>query len=86
MTFGPLWFTVVPHEDRAFYHHLEVDPFTSDFVFYSVLGPFMRDDEELGRSGEEVDLFESQVVNLNPAIFQIQHYGAYPLGINEPPN
>ena len=42
---------VVPHEDRAFSRHLEVGTFPSNIVFSYVLGPFMRADEELGRSG-----------------------------------
>ena len=44
----PLWFPVVPHEDIAFFHYPEVGPFLSNFFFSSVLGPFMRADEELG--------------------------------------
>ena len=50
MKYGPLWFPVFPHKDRVFVHHLEVGPFPCKFFFFSVLGPFLRDDEELGRS------------------------------------
>ena len=46
----------------------------------------MRADEELGRSGVVLDLFESRVVNLTRIIFQVHDSGAYPLGLNEPPN
>ena len=53
----PLWFPVVPHEDRSFYHQLGVCPFLSDFDFSSVLGPFLRAVDELWGSGEVVDLF-----------------------------
>ena len=45
---GHLQFPVVTHEDRAFAHYLEVGTFPSNFVFSSVLGPFIRDDEERG--------------------------------------
>ena len=69
---GPLLFPVVLHEDRAFYHHLEVGPLTSNFVLSSSLGPFLRADEELGRSGEVVEFFESKVVNFTHVIFQVQ--------------
>ena len=47
---GPLLFPFVSHEDRAFFCNLEVGPFPSDFVLSSVLVPFLRADEELGRS------------------------------------
>ena len=83
---GPLLFPVVPHEDREFSHHLELGPFYSDFFLSSVLVPFLRADEELGRSGGVVELFEIKVVNLTRVIFQVQEYGAYPLGINYTPN
>ena len=83
---GHLQFPVVTHEDRAFAHYLEVGPFPSNFVFSSVLGPFVRADEELGRSGEVVDLFESKVMNLTRVIFHVQEDGVYPLRINDPPN
>ena len=46
----------------------------------------MRANDELGRSGELVDLFESKVVNLTRVIFQVQDDGAYPLELNEPLN
>ena len=83
---GILLFPVVPHEYRSFSHHIELGPFPSDFVFSSVLGPFLRADEELGCSGELVDLFLSKVVNLTHVIFQVQDDTTYPFGINEPPN
>ena len=82
----PLSFTVVPHKDRAFSHHLEVGPFPSDFFFSSVLGPFLRAGEEIGSSGEVVDLFEIKVVDLTRVIFQVQYNSAYPPGFNDPPN
>ena len=71
---------------RAFYHHLEVVTFFSDFVFSFVPGPFLRADEDLGRYGEVVDLFESRDVGLTHVIFQFQYYGEYPLGLNDTPN
>ena len=39
---GPLLFTFVTHEYRAFSHHLEIGPFYSEFVFSSVLDPFLH--------------------------------------------
>ena len=51
MKYGPLKFTVVTHKDGAFYHHLEVGTLPSEFLFSSVLGSFIRDDEELEHSG-----------------------------------
>ena len=50
------------------------------------MGPFLRAGGELRRSKEVVDFFESKVVNLTHFIFQVQDGGAYPLGINEPPD
>ena len=83
---GPLLFTFVTHEYRAFSHHLEIGPFYSEFVFSSVLDPFSRADEGLGRSREVVDLFKSKVLKITCVIFQVQDGGAYLLGIDDPPN
>ena len=58
--------------------HLGVGPFPYDFVFSSILGLFPRAEEDY--------LFESKVVNLIRFIFQVQDNGAYPLGLNDPPN
>ena len=86
MKYGTLRFPVVTQKDRAFAHHLEVGPLPSDFVFSSVLGPFLRADEELWLSREVVYLFESKVVNLTRVIFQVQDDGAYTPGLNKPLN
>ena len=59
---GPLQFLVVPHNHRAFYHHLEVGPFPSNLVFSSLLGPFLKNDEDLWRSREVLDLFEIKIL------------------------
>ena len=82
----PLWFPVVPHEDRVFSHHLEVGFFPSEFVFSSIMGPFLRGNEELGSSKEVVDLFEIKVVDLTRVLFQIQDNSEYPLVIYDTPN
>ena len=79
---GPLWFSVVPHEDRAFPHELEVGPIPSYFVFSSISGPILRDDKEPGRSRELVGFFKSKVVNLTSVIFQVQDDSDFTLGIN----
>ena len=86
MNDGHFLFPVIPHEGRTFSHHLDVGPFPPEFFFSSALGPFMRANEKLGRSGEVFDLFESKVVNLTRVIFQVQDDGAYSLGINDPTN
>ena len=86
MNYGSLWFPIVTHKDRPFSHHLEVGPFPSDSVLSSVLFPFLMVDEDLGRSGEVVDLFESKVWGFTRFIFQVQDNSAYPLGINGLPN
>ena len=83
---GTLRFPVVPHKDRAFSHHFDVDTFPSDFVLYSVLGPFMSADEKLGPSVEVVYLFEIKVVKFTHVIFQVQDDCSYPLGLNDPHN
>ena len=44
-------------------HHLEVSPFSDNFGFLSVPGPFLRSDEELGRPREIVDIFEIEIVD-----------------------
>ena len=81
-----MWFPVVTHEDIAFPHHLEVGPFPSNFVFSSILGPFLRSDEDLRRYRGVVDLFESKVLNFTRFILQVQDNDAYLLGLNDPPN
>ena len=55
---GPLIFTLIPHVYVAFYHHLELGPFHSNFIFPSISGTFLRDDEELGNSREVVDIWK----------------------------
>ena len=55
-------------------------------MFSSVLGPFLRADEELGRSREVVYLFKNNVVKCNYGVFQVQDGVAYPLGLDDPPN
>ena len=82
----PFLFTVVPHEDRAFSHHLEVGPLPSYFVFSSVLVSFLRADEELGSSREVLDLFKTKVVKFTCIILKDQYNGDYPLGIYDLPN
>ena len=83
---GPLWFSVLPHKDRAVSHHLEVGPFPSNFIFSSVPVPFLRYDEELGSSREVVNLFKIKVVKFTCVVFQVQDDGAYFLGLDDPPN
>ena len=39
-----------------FAHHLELGPSPSDFIFPSILGPFLRSEEEIGNSRELVDI------------------------------
>ena len=86
MNYSPFLFTVVPHEGIAFSHHLELGPLHYESIFSSVQGPFLRADEELGRSREVVDLFKSEVVKFACVLFQVQDYGAYTIGIYDPPN
>ena len=76
---------VVPHKDRAFPLHLELGPSPSDFVLSSVLGPFLGGDEELGRSRELVDLFESKVVNFPMSSSRSRKTLLIPLGLLIPP-
>ena len=73
---GPLWFTIVTQEERAFYHHLEVGHFPSDYIFSSVMW----------HSREVADFSKSRVVKLTCLIFQVQYDGDYPLDIYDPPN
>ena len=83
---GPLGFKIVPHKDRAFYCHLEVGPLPSNFIFPSVPGPFLRDDEEFGRPREVVEHFKNDIIDFTCVIFQIQGGGLYKLGLDDPPN
>ena len=46
---GPLGFSVVPHKDKAFAHCLEISLLYYNSILPSVLGPFLRYDEDLGR-------------------------------------
>ena len=61
---GTLGFNVVPHEDEEFNHHLEVCPFPFEFILPSVPVPFWRDDEELDRSREVVDVKKNDMYHL----------------------
>ena len=56
--YGNLVFTIVPHGYGAFAHHLEVGPFPYNFILSSVPGPFLRDDEKIGRSREVVEVLK----------------------------
>ena len=58
-----------------FFYRLEVGPFPSDFISC----PFLRSDEEIGRSIEVVDLFKSKSVNFTCVVFQVQDSSACPL-------
>ena len=86
MKYGPLKFTVVPHENKAFSHHLEVDPFPYDFILSSVPGPFLRSDEELGCSRELVDFFLIELMIISCIILEIQYGGGYTLGVVDTPD
>ena len=46
----------------------------------------MRSDDDIGRSREVVELFESKVVDFNRVIFQFQDVIADTLGINKSPD
>ena len=81
---GTLGFPVGPHEEKVFPHNLEVGPILSDFIFPSAPGQFLRAGEELGSSREVTD--KKKIVEFNFFIFQVQNDGAYPLGIDDPPN
>ena len=79
-------FPIVPHEDKAFCRHFEVGPFHSDFILSSVLGPFLRADEDLGRSREVQYLFKIKVVKFTCVNLQFQDNGACLLCFDDPPN
>ena len=86
MKYGPLGYTVVPHEDGVFAHHLEIGPFPSDFFLPSVPGPGLRIYEEIRHSREVIGVFENYIVEFTCVIFQVQVNGAYPLGFDDPPD
>ena len=81
-----LRFPAVPHTDGTLAHHLKVGPFPSNFCAPSVLDPFFRADEDLGYPRELVDVFKIEIVYLTCVKFQVQIEGAYPLGIDYPPD
>ena len=83
---GNLWFSVVPHKYVELDHHLEVGPFSYNFWFLPVSSPFLRDDEDLGRPWEVVEIFEVEIVDFSCIIFQVQDNGTVPLGFGEPCN
>ena len=58
MKYGSSIFYLVPHQYRTVEHHLEVIFFLVNIVFYHVMGPFLRDDEELGCSRYVVDILQ----------------------------
>ena len=48
--------------------------------------PFLRDDGELGCSREVVDVFKDNIVKFNCVVFQVQGFGACPLGLDDTPD
>ena len=52
MNYVPLGFLIVLRDDVAFSHHLDLVPFTVNFIFSFVPGPCLRDDEDFGISRE----------------------------------
>ena len=56
--YGPMIFTLVPHKDVNICHRLELGPFLANLRFPSVVGPFMRADENIGWYMEEVYTFK----------------------------
>ena len=48
--------------------------------------PFLRADEELWCYKELVEMFEIDLMNIAFIIFQVQYYGAHPLGFNYTPD
>ena len=44
-------FAIVPDQDGAFTHYLEVGTFMSNFILLPVPGPGFWDDKKLGRTG-----------------------------------
>ena len=81
-----MWFSIFPHKEGAFVHHLEIGPFPSEFVLISVLGPFLSDYKELGRSREVVDFLKYNIFRFTFFLFQVQDGGAYSLGLDDPPD
>ena len=81
-----LGFPVVPHNSGVLAHHIESWPFPYNFGLSSVLVPFLRADEYLGRPREVVDIFEVDIVKFSCIVLKVQDDGAYPLGFEEPPN
>ena len=72
-------FLVVTHKYGALSHHLDVVPFPSNFSLPSA-------GEDLGRPREVLDVFKTDIVDLTCFIFHVQGYGAYPLGVFDPPD
>ena len=69
MNYGPFEFSIVPHKDGAFPHHLEAGPFTSAFILTPILGPFLRNNEELGHPWEVIDILKKYFVDFTCDIF-----------------
>ena len=81
-----LWFTVVPQDDGEFTHHIELGNFPYNFIYPSVPDPFLRANEEIGHISEVVENLKDNIVNFTCVILHIQDGGAYPLGLDKPPD
>ena len=80
---GTFGFSVVPHKYRALVHHIEVGPFSSNFIFLSALGKFLSADNELDFPMEVVDIILNDIVDFICVLFQVQGDGTYQLWIDE---
>ena len=69
-----------------FSHHLAVGLVPSDFIFLSVQRSCLRVDGEIWRSRKVVYLLKYKIMKFTCVILQPQDDGAYPLGLDDPPN
>ena len=75
--------TNVTHYDGSFPHNFQVGPSLTNFFFPSVMGPFLRYDEDLGCPREVVEMSEFHFMYIACIILQVQDNGAYCLGFYE---
>ena len=79
---GPSIFPIVPHQDETLSYHLEAGYLPDKSFLLSVIGNFLRTDEELGWSREVVDILNFECVNFAIIVFKFQDYCAYTLGFD----
>ena len=84
LKYGPMRFPVVSKKYGTLSQHFQLGPFMANFVFYSITGPFVRTNKELGCSRELYYMLKIEFMKLACIILQVQFDVTNPLGFEYP--